>query len=58
MVSAHTERLRKGPLWTLKAQTMTRGSQGAWRECDRSVVGVKTKHTPSLKEKKESEGFS
>lgn len=43
MVSAHTERLLKGPLWTLRAQTMTRGSQGAWWECDRSVVGGKTK---------------
>lgn len=43
MVSAHTERLLKGPLWTLRAQTMTRASQGAWWECDGSVVGGKTK---------------
>lgn len=28
MVSAHTERLLKGPLWTRRAQTMTRASQG------------------------------
>lgn len=49
MVSAHTERLLRGPLWTLRAKTMTRASQGAWWECDRSVVGGKTKPPPLTK---------
>lgn len=50
MVSAHTERLLKGLLWTLRARTMTRASQGAWWECDGSAVGGKTK-TSLLKKK-------
>lgn len=55
MVSAHTERLLKGSLWTLGAQTMTRASQGAWWECDGSAVGGKTK--PLRRKKKEDGGF-
>lgn len=35
MVSAHTERLLKAPLWTFRAQTMTRASEGP----DGSVMG-------------------
>lgn len=55
MVSVHTERLLKGLLWTLRAQTMTRASQGAWWECDGSVVGGKTK--PPLLPKKTGRRF-